>query len=129
MNKVILLGRLTKDPTLKYTTVNNTAVCSFTLAINRRFKKDEADFINCQAWQKTAEFITQYFAKGSQISVVGRIQTRNYDGNDGKKVYVTEVIVEETYFAGSKGNSQQNETAQTTHEEVYDPNGVLELPF
>jgi len=106
MNKVILMGRLTKDPELKYTTANNTAVCSFTLAVNRKFTKQgeekKADFINCQSWAKTAEFVAKYFTKGSQVAIVGRIETRTWDDNEGKKHYVTEVIVEDTYFADSK---------------------------
>lgn len=104
MNKVILMGRLTRDPEVKYTT-NNTLVCSFSLAVNRRFKQEgqaEADFINIVAWGKTGEFCSKYFAKGQQVAVVGRIQTRNYDDKEGRKVYVTEVIAEEAYFADSK---------------------------
>lgn len=106
MNKVILMGRLTKDAELRYTSGNNTAVCSFTLAVNKRFQKQgeerKADFINCQAWEKNAEFISKYFQKGSQIAVVGRIQTRTWDDNEGKKHYVTEVVVDESYFTESK---------------------------
>ena len=102
MNKVILIGRLTKDPEIRYTQ-NNTPVCNFTLAVDRRFSKDkQADFINCQAWQKTAEFITKYFGKGNLLAIVGRIQTRTWEDNEGKKRYITEVIVDEVYFAGSK---------------------------
>lgn len=105
MNKSILIGRLTKDAELR-TTASGVSVCSFTLAVNRRFKNSEgnydADFINCVAWRNTAEFICKHFAKGSQLAVVGSIQTRNYDDKDGKKVYVTEVAVDEAYFTGSK---------------------------
>lgn len=100
MNKVVLLGRLTKDIELRYTQ-SNTAVVSFTLAVNR---KDKADFINCVAWNKQAEFISKYFFnKGSQICLVGRLSTRDYE-KDSKKVYVTEVVVEEVYFTGKKEN-------------------------
>lgn len=106
MNKVILMGRLTKDPELRYTSANNTAVCTFTLAIDRRFVRQgeerQADFIPVVAWSKSAEHICKYFQKGSQIAVVGRIQTRSWDDNEGKKHYATEVICEETYFTGSK---------------------------
>ena len=101
MNKVILIGRLTKDPEIRYTQTSK-AVANFTIAVSRRFKKDEADFINCVAWDKTAEFISKYFSKGSMIAVVGRIQTRTWEDSEGKKRYVTEVIVDEVYFAGSK---------------------------
>ena len=104
MNKVVLMGRLTKEPEMR-ATQSNTAVCSFSLAVNRRFKQEgqpDADFINVTAWAKTAEFVSKYFAKGQQVAVIGRIQTRNYDDKDGKKVYVTEVVAEEVYFADSK---------------------------
>jgi single-strand DNA-binding protein len=110
INKVILLGRLVKDPEVR-NTQNNTMVCSFSLAVNRRFKQEgqpDADFINIVAWNKTAEFVAKYFAKGQQVAVVGRIQTRNYDDKDGKKVYVTEVVAEEVHFAESK--RQDNNT-------------------
>jgi len=107
MNKVILMGRLTKDPDLRYTSGNNTAVASFTIAVNRRGAKEgqpQADFINVVAWTKTAEFCGKYFTKGMQVVVVGRLQTRTWDDNEGKRHYVTEVVADETYFAdGKKG--------------------------
>jgi single-strand DNA-binding protein len=99
------MGRLTRDPEVRYTSNNNTLVCSFSLAVNRRFKAEgqpDADFINIVAWSKTGEFCSKYFTKGQQVAVCGRIQTRNYDDKEGKKVYVTEVIAEEAYFADSK---------------------------
>ena len=107
MNKVILMGRLTKDAEIRQTP-NNLSVARFTIAVNRRSVKDggqQADFINCIAWRKTGEFIARYFQKGSMIAVVGSIQTRSWDGNDGKKQYATEVIVDEAYFTGSKSES------------------------
>ena len=107
MNKVILMGRLTKDVEIRQTP-NNLSVARFTIAVNRRFVKDggqQADFINCIAWRKTGEFISRYFQKGSMIAVVGSIQTRSWDGNDGKKQYATEVVVDEAYFTGSKAES------------------------
>ena len=115
MNKIILIGRLTKDPELKYTQ-SGTAVCTFNLAVNRRFSNQngerEADFINCQAWQKTAEFVANYFKKGQQMALEGRLQVRSYDGNDGKKHWVTEVVAEQIEFVGSKGNgSNSNSTS------------------
>lgn len=100
MNKVFLKGRLTKDPELRYTT-NDTPVATFTLAIGRR-EKDKTDFLNCVAWGKTGEFVSKYFVKGQEMLSVGRIQVRDYDNKEGKKVYVTEVIVEEVEFCGSK---------------------------
>lgn len=106
MNKAILMGRLTRDPDVRYTTTNNTMVVQFALAVNRRFAKEgeerQADFINIVAWDKTAEFCSKYFKKGQQVGIIGRIQTRNYDDKDGKKVYVTEVVAEEVYFADTK---------------------------
>ena len=112
MNKVILMGRLTRDPDVRYTPNNNTLVASFSLAVNRRFARQgeerQADFINVVAWDRTGEFCSKYFKKGQQVGVIGRIQTRNYDDKDGKKVYVTEVIAEEAYFADSKREAEVN---------------------
>ena len=105
MNKVVLLGRLTKDIEVRYTNTTNTMVASFTIAVNRRFVKEgqaDTDFINLVAWDNTAEFCSKYFKKGQQVGIIGRIQTRNYDDKDGKKVYVTEVVAEEAYFADSR---------------------------
>ena len=127
MNKVCLIGRMTKDPETRYTQGNNTAVCSFSLAVNRRFKQEgqpDADFINVIAWAKTAEFVSKYFAKGQQVAVIGRIQTRNYDDKDGKKVFVTEVVAEEVYFADSK-----KEPNATTSEGFMVVEGDGSLPF
>ena len=125
MNKVILMGRLTKDPEIRYTQ-NNTPVCNFTLAVDRRFSKDkQADFISCQAWQKTAEFISKYFQKGSMIAVVGRIQTRTWEDNEGKKRYITEVIVDEAYFTGSKSKTETDKATDTWHPDYEDD----DLPF
>ena len=110
MNKVFLIGRLTRDPELRYTG-SNTAVATFSLAVNRNFSNQngerEADFINCVVWDKQAENLVRYQHKGNQIAVEGRIQTRNYDDKDGKKVYVTEVLVNNVNFldAKSSGNS------------------------
>lgn len=108
MNKVILMGRLTKDIEMRQTP-NGVSLARFSIAVTRRFKNSngeyDADFINCIAWRKTGEFIARYFQKGSMIAVVGSIQTRSWDGNDGKKQYATEVIVDEAYFTGSKSES------------------------
>lgn len=135
MNKVILMGRLTKEPELRYTSVNNTATCRFTLAVNRRFQKQgeekKADFIECQAWEKNAEFVAKYFQKGSQIAVVGRIQTRTWDDNEGKRHYVTEVVVEETYFTESKkseGTAAKPQNSDNT-DGFYPIEDDDELPF
>lgn len=112
MNKVILLGRLAFDPEVRYTKVDNLLVVSFRLAVNRRFVKAgeerQADFINIISWGKTAEFCSKYFKKGQQVGIIGRLQTRNYDDKDGKKVYVTEVVAEEAYFAEGKRAADLN---------------------
>ena len=105
LNKVMLLGRLTKDPEVKYTANTNTLNCSFGLAVGRKFVKEgqqDADFFNIVAWGKTGEFCSKYFVKGQQVCICGRLQTRKYDDKDGKKVYVTEVVAEEVHFADSK---------------------------
>lgn len=111
LNKAILIGRLTRDPELKYLQ-NGTAVASFTLAVDRTFKnKDgekEADFIPIVAWRKTAELCGKYLTKGSQAAICGRIQTRSYDANDGTKRYVTEIVADEVHFIGSKGETSRN---------------------
>jgi single-strand DNA-binding protein len=108
MNKVLLIGRLTKDPELRYTQ-SGTAVASFTLAVNRRFSNQsgerEADFINCVAWEKSAEFVANYFRKGQQMALEGRLQVRSYDGNDGQRRWVTEVVAEQIEFVGSKNEN------------------------
>lgn len=104
MNKIILLGRLTKDPEIRYTQSNEPmAIARYTLAVNRRFSKDkEADFIPCVAFGKNGEFAEKYLKKGQQIAVVGRLQVRNWEDNEGHKRTTTEVVVEEQYFAESK---------------------------
>ena len=106
MNKAILMGRLTRDPEVRYTQTNNTLVASFSLAVNRRFTKPgeerQADFINVVAWSKLGEFCSKYFKKGQQVGKIGRIQTRNWDDEQGQKQYITEVVAEEAYFADSK---------------------------
>lgn len=105
MNKAILMGRLTKDPELR-TTQNNISVCSFTLAIDRRFKNQqgerETDFIPVVAWRQTAEFAARYFSKGSRMALVGSIQPRSWEDENGERRYITEVIADEIYFADSR---------------------------
>lgn len=118
MNRVVLVGRLTKDPDLRYTPAG-VAVATFTLAVNRPFKnaqgEQEADFINCVVWRKPAENVANFLKKGSMAGVDGRIQTRNYEDNDGKRVFVTEVVAESVQFLeprnhteGATSNNYQN---------------------
>ena len=108
MNKVFLIGRLTRDPELRYTG-NNTAVASFSIAVNRNFSNQqgerEADFINIVVWRKQAENDKNYLQQGSQVAIDGRIQTRSYDDNNGQKRYVTEVVADNVEFLGSKNSS------------------------
>lgn len=136
MNKVVLMGRLTKDPELRYTSNTNTAVCSFTLAVDRRFKSEgqpTADFISCQAWTKTGEFISKYFVKGSRLAISGRIQTRTWDDTEGKRHYVTEVIADEAYFTDSKRSDDApyrgNQGDTSPQEGFYQSDDDDELPF
>ena len=110
MNKVILMGRLTRDPNMRYSQGENAiAVARYTLAVDRRFKRagdnQDADFISCVSFGKTAEFIEKYFRQGMKMAAVGRIQTGSYTNNEGQKVYTTDVVVEEVEFAESKSNS------------------------
>lgn len=111
MNKAILIGRLTRDPELRYTS-SNRAVCQFTVAIDRPFTNQatgnrEADFINVVAWDKTGENVGKYMTKGRLIAVEGRIQTRSYDNNEGRKVYVTEVVASNVQFLESRNAASQ----------------------
>ncbi len=107
INKAILMGRLTRDPELRHTN-SGTPVCSFSIAINNGYGENQTtDFINCVAWNKQAEFIERNFSKGKMIIVVGRIQTRTWDGADGKKNYATEVVVNEVSFGESKRSSDE----------------------
>ena len=115
MNKVILMGRLTRDPEVRYSQgAEPLAIARYSLAINRRFKRQgeaDADFIPCVAFGKQGEFAERYFRKGQMVSVVGRLQVRNWEDNEGKKRVTTEIVVEEQYFAESKASSQSNQTA------------------
>lgn len=137
MNKVILIGRLTKDAEVRHSQgENSTAIARYNLAVDRRFKKDgdaqTADFINCVAFGRGAEFAEKYLRKGTKIAIVGRIQTGSYTNKDGQKVYTTDVVVEEQEFAESKAS--QSESASTPAS-VGDgfmsiPDGIdEELPF
>ena len=139
MNKVVLMGRLTKDPEVRYTQTNNTLVASFSLAVNRRFAKQgeerQADFINVVAWSKTGEFCSKYFKKGQQVGIIGRIQTRNWDDEQGQKHYVTEVVAEEAYFADSKKDGESSGSFDNTFGNNVSQNSEFqvssddELPF
>ncbi len=126
MNKVILMGRFTRDPEMRQTG-QGTSVVSFTLAVDRRMAREgqqSADFVSCVAWSKLAEFICKYFQKGSMIAISGRLQTRTYDDKDGKRQYVTEVVAEEAYFTGSRSsqsNSEGGYQTQSTYQRPAQP--------
>jgi single-strand DNA-binding protein len=128
MNKVVLIGRLTKDPELRFTPGSGTAVASITLAVDRRFSKDsqqrEADFIPVVIWGKQAETTANYVSKGKLLGVSGRIQTRSYDAKDGTKRYVTEVVAEEVQFLEWGNGAGGNRSANTnTNSEFGAPSG------
>ena len=118
MNKVQLIGRICTDITFRSVGQNNTSCATFTLAVKRKFKDNngeyQSDFISCVAWRQGAEFINNYFAKGSKLALCGTLQTRTYDDKDGKKVYVTEVIVDEAEFVESKQTQPKQEAPQPT---------------
>lgn len=127
LNRVALVGRLTRDPELRRTS-NGKAVTSFNLAVKRNFKSDdqEADFINCVCWGKIAENTERYCSKGSMVSVDGRIQTRNYDNNQGQKVYVTEVIADSVQFINTKRDSNTATAAPQPQSNSYVPNEPIQ---
>ncbi len=139
MNKVILMGRLTKDPELRYATnTNNTAVCRFTVAVDRRFQRQgeekQADFISIVAFGKTGEFVSKFFTKGRRIALVGSIQTRTWDDAEGKRHYATDVIADEAYFVDSKSSEgapvrSGNEGGMNEAEGFYPLEDDDELPF
>lgn len=111
MNKTILIGRLTREPELR-TTASGISVVSFSIAVNKRFKnaegKYDADFIDCVAWKNTAEFLCKYFGKGQQVGIVGSLQTRSYQPQDGESRKITEVIADEVYFVGEAKKQAEN---------------------
>ena len=138
MNRVVIIGRLTRDVDLRYTG-NGVAVANFTLAVNRPFKnqqgENEADFINCVTWRKQAENLANYMKKGSQVGVDGRLQTRTYEDQDGKTVFVTEVVADSVQFleskkqqSGNTGQSNQSDNPFGDSAESIDISGD-DLPF
>ena len=131
MNKVILMGRLTRDPEVRYSQGENAlAIARYTLAVDRRFNRNNsdeqtADFINCVAFGRAGEFAEKYFRKGTKVAVTGRIQTGSYTNKDGVRVYTTEVVVEEQEFAESRAESN---TANNTHTENTIPDNFANIP-
>ena len=135
MNKIILLARLTRDPEVRYSQGENSmAIASFSVATNRKFKRDgepDADFFNCTAFGKQAEFVEKYLKKGTKILLSGRVQNDNYTNKEGQKVYSVRIMVEEIEFAESKGNSTETQPAQQqSNDYVEMPESLQEeLPF
>lgn len=132
MNKCVLMGRLTRDPEVRYTQGDNaSAVARFSLAVDRRFKKDgeqTADFINCVAFGKTGEFIEKYGRQGTKFVVEGRIQTGSYTNKDGQKVYTTDVVVEQVEFAESKSSANGNTTNNTANSNAPTDTSFMNIP-
>ncbi|WP_027964566.1 single-stranded DNA-binding protein [Halalkalibacillus halophilus] len=124
LNRVVLVGRLTKDPDLRYTP-NGVAVANFTIAVNRPFSNQqgerEADFINCVIWRRPAENLANYMKKGSMIGVDGRIQTRNFEGQDGKRVFMTEVVADNVQFLETKGSNQGGQSSSAGYTSNQNP--------
>lgn len=139
MNKVILIGRVVADPETRYSQgENHTAVSTYRIAVNRKYKKEgeqNADFINCIAFGKYGEFAEKHLKKGTKIAVVGRIHTGSYTNKEGKKIYTTDVVVEEHYFCEGKVNtsndSENNNKSMTDSDGFMDTSGIYddELPF
>lgn len=141
LNRVVLVGRLTKDPEFR-TTQNGVSVTTFTLAVNRTFTnaqgKQDADFINCVTFRKQAENVNNYLSKGSLAGVDGRLQSRSYENQEGRRVFVTEVVADSVQFLDTKGNNQQNNQSQKQQEQTATKNNPFangtdmdssELPF
>lgn len=133
MNKVILMGRLTRDPEVRYSQgEKQTAVARFTLAVDRRFKREgeqTADFINCISFGKSAEFAEKYLRQGTKIAVTGHIQTGSYTNRDGQKVFTTDVVIEEQEFAESKsGSSSGGKQESRQNAPAHDSDGFMNIP-
>ena len=127
MNKVIIKGRLTAAPELKSTT-GGIYVTDFSVAVNRRFNKEQTDFINCQAWRQTAEFITKYFTKGQEILVIGELHVDKWD-KDGETRYTTRIVVDEVDFCGSKTENKQQSNVKPKEDDFIEVKDEDDLPF
>lgn len=132
MNKVILMGRLTRDPEIRYSQGDNKmCIARYTLAVDRRFKREgnqNADFISCISFGKTAEHAEKYYHKGIKVAICGRIQTGSYTNRDGQKVYTTDVVVEEQEFAESKSSSGNQSTGYQNGYGQPDEDGFMNIP-
>ena len=132
MNKVVLMGRLTRDPEVRYTQGDNPmAIARYTLAVDRRFKREgeaTADFISCVAFGKLAEFAEKYFQQGLKVIISGRIQTGSYTNKEGRKVYTTDVVIEEQDFAESKGAAKESNQGNASAAGQEDADGFMNIP-
>ena len=132
INNVVLVGRITRDPELRYTPQQNQAVATFSLAVNRQFKnangEREADFINCVIWRQQAENLANWAKKGALIGVTGRIQTRSYENQQGQRVYITEVVADSFQMLESKGGAKQNEESQNNTAPNFSRDGSNDIP-
>lgn len=131
MNKVIIMGRLTRDPEVRYSQGENaTAIARFTLAVDRRYNREQqsADFIGCVAFGRNAEFIEKYFRQGTKALITGRIQTGSYTNRDGQKVYTTDVVVEDQEFAESKGSTDSVQQSSGTQPYFNGGDGFMNIP-
>jgi len=133
MNRVILMGRLTRDPNISYSQGgDNMAIARFTLAVDRRGKKDNdeqtADFIGCVCFGRQAEFSEKYLRQGTKVAVTGRIQTGSYTNKDGQKVYTTDVVLDDIEFAESKGNNDSNSAPSRPEPSNTDKDGFMNIP-
>ena len=127
MNKIILKGRLTSNPELRRTP-SDVSVCSFTVAVNRRFDRDKADFVNCEAWRQTGEFVNKYFAKGQEILIVGELHIDKSE-RDGETRFFTKVVAEEVDFCGSKSDNAQTKSENSVPADVEEITDDDDLPF
>lgn len=132
MNKVVLMGRLTRDPEVRYTQGDNPmAIARYTMAVDRRFKREgeaTADFISCIAFGKQAEFAEKYFRQGLKVIVSGRIQTGSYTNKEGRKVYTTDVVIEEQDFVESKGAAKESNQGNASAAGQEDADGFMNIP-
>ena len=133
MNKCMIKGRLCADPEIRYTQASNgdnVCIARYRVAVNRKTKRDEADFISCVAFGKNGEFAEKYLKKGQEILVIGRIQTGSYQNKDGQKVYTTDVVVEEHEFCGTKADAPQEKPQKNDGGYMVIPEGIEgDLPF
>ena len=131
INNVVLIGRLTRDPELRYTP-SNVAVATFSLAVNRNFKNQagdrEADFINCMIWRKPAELLSEWCKKGNMVGITGRIQTRSYDNQQGQRVYATEVVAESFQTLEKKDNSANQSSMENQMPQSFETSDPMDIP-